>query len=114
MKRFFLWIIRRVAPGLLHSRLVRRELRLMDAIHDVAWCDGASLDDRLKALRDQRDYIESIRDSLRQIEAVDYAVRRKEPRGSSGEFDTWKYFCAVCWGKVRDREAKQLAIGGEF
>lgn len=52
----------------------------------------------------------SIRSFLRQlpeaelIEAIEIAFARKYPRNDYLEANTtWKYFCGVCWKKIRDR-----------
>lgn len=54
------------------------------------------------------DRVPSIRTFLRKLpkteilEAVDIAHSRKPVR--STDYATWKYFCGVCWKKIRDRE----------
>lgn len=37
------------------------------------------------------------------LESIDIAFARKSPRTEDEEEGTWKYFCGICWSKIKER-----------
>ncbi len=36
------------------------------------------------------------------MEAIDIAFTRRAPDSPSDDYQTWKYFCGVCWSKIKE------------
>lgn len=98
-----------------------RKTRLQSAERiGVYWCDlkpgrppsekGRWMvsDDRLRSIKRFLEYLPEVEI----YEAIDIAHTRIEPVGYRGDEKTWKYFCGVCWSKIKQKKGSLDSEGG--
>jgi hypothetical protein len=77
----------------------------------VYWCDRTHPDSEKGQWTFGTSRLTSVMGFLKRLpvaevyEAIDIAFSRKPPRAKRDE-DTFKYFCGICWSKIKQREAK--------
>lgn len=92
--------------------LLSARKKLVAAAKEIAsyWDDEAGNDATCREYR-SRDRLATFKNFLGKLpaaevlEAIDIAIAKKPPGYSDS--NTFKYFCGVCWTKIRDREGRR-------